>query len=435
MYNYIKSPINGDIFPITSKSAKLIIKKYLQKLYGGSDTKDKICIINIKDNICDTVFPIYKSNLSEITDNLQVKKNRIKKMWNNLPELVTKWNNNEYVEESGVEGKKVNKDIPNGAFGKVNKIILKKKKKKKDKKDRIYLLEKVPINTQQILDEMNIKGKYENALKQCSNIVPFKIINDKFYMLKGHGTLADLINSPTKKISIYLADQIIKCLAETLVCLYKKNVYYFDIKAANVVYICTDQGMFIWLIDLGSAIPTNVYLGLIDLHQSAPPSYICTYPHPLYNLKLLDSRVGKFVNYITPQLIPFTFEIYSYQLSILFYDLLRVQYVVHNTGHNYIRSEKVLNSIHSTYNEISYKLSNLHLSMQDGSLPLPDTDKEILQNYHDIYNSCVEALKINLDSRTGKELPPTITTPNLKVGKKSLVLKYFNARLSESRVV
>ena len=84
MYNYIKSPINGDIFPITSKSAKLIIKKYLQKLYGGSDTKDKICIINIKDNICDTVFPIYKSNLSEITDNLQVKKNRIKKMWNNL---------------------------------------------------------------------------------------------------------------------------------------------------------------------------------------------------------------------------------------------------------------------------------------------------------------------------------------------------------------
>jgi len=34
MYNYIKSPINGDIFPITSKSAKLIIKKsLLNELY------------------------------------------------------------------------------------------------------------------------------------------------------------------------------------------------------------------------------------------------------------------------------------------------------------------------------------------------------------------------------------------------------------------
>ena len=139
-----------------------------------------------------------------------------------------------------------------------------------------------------------------------------------FYMLKGHGNLWDLANKV--RLSVSLADKIIKCLANTLKCLYDNRIYYFDIKIENVVYMCVNNEMFIWLIDLGSIIPRN---------KNGILSYICTCPHPIFNLKTYDfdnfvrsndRSIRRLSNNITPKLLQFTLNIYSYQLSLFYYN-------------------------------------------------------------------------------------------------------------------
>jgi len=388
MYSKIVNPQTNRLVNITSKYGKLIIKKYLQKLYGGGgnvddnvpnylkelgekamNKKEKICSINVKKDICGKVLPIYKSNLSEITNNL--KKSMIGQ------KLKTKWNNNEYISIE-TPNKKINKNL----FYTTLDIIL---VNKEDDKDKIYLIEKESTWDDQKLHEINIKGKYEKALKECSNIIPFKIIKGKFYMIKSDGTLADLIDKH-QKISIDLADQIIKCLVETLACLYKKGFYYFNITLQNVVYMCTDQRMFIWLVDLGSIIP---------IKKNDILSYICTYPHPAYNLRIYDKT--NFVNWerpgqdrhtansITPNLLPFKLEIYSYQLSILFYYLIGVKVnVPYNdiTDSLFFQLFSVFSNnqkeINENYEKISEKIS----------------EKKIVKKYHDIYNKSVNAFTV-----------------------------------------
>mgnify|MGYP001455419327 CR=1 FL=1 len=408
MYSKIKNPQTNRLVNITSKSGKSLLKKYLQKLYGGGgnvddnvpnylkelgekamNKKEKICSINIEDNICDKVLPIYDSNLSQIIKNLEeVPKNLIQTT------LKTIWNDEEYIFE---RYEPIGKE-EEGSFGIVKNAIFKNKKTNKE----IVLIEKQRMNKKKKLDELDItkqhtvgEGKaqqtYEKTLNECSNIIPFKIINNKFYMLKGHGTLYDLalnaINNGLPGLSISFADKIINCLADTLLCLYNNGVYYFDIKIENIVYMCVDNVITIWFIDLGSIIPIKKDINILYNQPQYVDSYVCTYPHPIFNSYIfgLNKNIS---NYITPDLLPFTLNIYSYLLSYLFIVLIG-----RSTREKIDISWKEINKksfvqIREFFRNISKNIENSDYIKELGS-----TEKDILQKHYDTYNEITKQLE------------------------------------------
>ena len=398
MYSKIKIPQTNRLVNITSKSGKLIIKKYLQKLYGGSDAhaqtnKDSEDIIFSKKDtnyICKYYSNLSNSDLSnsdfkEIIEKLEVKVNKIMKNT-----LKTTWNNEVYMTTKSESMKMTQSGFPwrNKSAGELNLITL--ENKDKNNKKNLFLVEKSKESRQlfktdqweyyQTLDELLItKDPYKTALNECPNIVPFKIINNKFYMIKAHGTLADLIDRK-QFISINFADQIINSLVETLACLYKKGVYYFDIKAENVLYMCTKDGMVIWLINLGRIIPKNVtFRDGVGGPGDRLKAYLSSYPHPAYNLKLYDRTVmSNDTRWITPNLIPFTLDIYSYQLSLLFYDLIDYDEAnaVKNASYKYMTKTKLIDII----TNLREKKDNLNIKKNN----------YIIKKYYKIYEKSVD---------------------------------------------
>ena len=322
----------------------------------------EICNIELP-SICNSVHPMYDSDIFSLINNLK-KVNGV---------LETNWKNVRYIFNRS------NK-IGEGGLGIVNNLIF---RSEKDEKDEIALLEKLSIDPTHKLEEISIleNPKNHKILNElCSYIIPYKIINDRFYMLKGHGSLWDLANKV--RLSVSLADKIIKCLANTLKCLYDNGVYYFDIKIENVVYMCVDNEMFIWLIDLGSIIPRN---------KNGILSYVCTCPHPVFNLKIYDfdnfvrsndRSIRRLSNNITPKLLPFTLNIYSYQLSLFLLQLIGIPVWL---SHNNINDES-LNSINASFKRKLTRIEN-HLKL----ITIP-TENDILQKHYNTYKEIMDQL-------------------------------------------
>lgn len=184
-----------------------------------------------------------------------------------------------------------------------------------DKIERISILEKVSKIDKRYLDEVILHSnkKFSDINKICPNIIPIKNINERIFMLKGDGTLLDMTD-----IDIDTADKIIKCLEETLICLHDNGFYYFDLKSPNIAYSCVNNNLLIWLIDLGSVLSVNLK-GVPDKNF-----YISALPHPIINSKLFNYDKSILSNCVSMNLLPYSFSIYAYQLSSLFFELIGI---------------------------------------------------------------------------------------------------------------
>jgi len=405
MYSKIKNPKTNKQVSINSKLGKKILLKYIK--FGGKPTHEtnfettvettvetpfettintswgneislnpkEVCRIDLPPpSICKNVFPIYDSDIFSLIDNL--------KRVNGV--LETKWKNVRYIFKIS---NKINEAINNLIFcSEINE------------KDQIALLEKLSIEPTHKLEKISILKNQQNHKilnELCSYIIPYKIIDDRFYMLKGHGSLSDLAKKVT--LSITLADKIIKCLANTLKCLYHNGIYYFDIKIQNVVYMCVHNEMFIWLIDLESIIPIN---------KNGILSYICTCPHPIFNLKIYDSdnyltsddrSIRRLSNNITPNLLPFTLNIYSYQLSLFLLQLIGIQVWLSHYDINFLNIFDINTSFKTILTRIEDRLKLI-------TIP----DKNILEKYYNTYKEIMDQLDhlkfLNI-SKTLDEIP------------------------------
>ena len=127
-------------------------------------------------------------------------------------------------------------------------------------------------------------------------------------------------------------------------CLFEHDIYYFDLKPDNIIYHCIDNTMYIWLIDLGSMVP-----------DEDTGDYIATYPHPIINCLSTFNYAGLIICdiYESDEQVK---DIYAYQLSQLFFNLLGLN---RHFDYNFITDnsyEKLKNDLQCVIKEIKSKI-------------------------------------------------------------------------------
>ena len=99
--------------------------------------------------------------------------------------------------------------------------------------------------------EKAIINLLDNKIQDCSDLVVQYILNeDCIIMENANGTLKDL-RPITKKMNTMFIN-IIHSVVTAIKCLYDNNLYYTDIKLANILFRNTDNGIQIILGDIGS---------------------------------------------------------------------------------------------------------------------------------------------------------------------------------------
>ena len=330
MYKYIINPLNKKKINVKSKLGKKILQNYLNLQIGSSHglgvtskSKDekkvdlpslekidedeaiatltqsqKLCPIK-GNHFCKNITPGFNSHfniLNYISHNEDGELNDI-----NFDKTLYKRVKRKYTGKSGRYGGIVDNIFENENTK--NQIRISEKILKKD-----------PDNpSRSLLEEIKFLRKHPNLIELCPHIVPIKILDDKIYMLRGNGDLTKLI----EKIDVGAAHQIVNCIKKTLLCLLEQDIYYFDLKPDNVIYQCIDNTMYIWLVDVGSM--------LADKYGD----YIATYPHPIINcLSTTTYHAGLIIETVYGANLSRTKsherikDIYAYQLSQLFFNLL-----------------------------------------------------------------------------------------------------------------
>jgi serine/threonine protein kinase len=104
------------------------------------------------------------------------------------------------------------------------------------------------------LDEIRLLNEYPFYVRCKKHIIPFKKHgNNRVIMPYVSGDLFEL-----KDLDITQIKRIISILGESLLCLSRDGIFYFDIKAQNILYNCSKNGSInVFLGDLGSALPDN----------------------------------------------------------------------------------------------------------------------------------------------------------------------------------
>tara|TARA_B100001094_G_C18128523_1_gene770866 strand:- start:2 stop:1459 length:1458 start_codon:yes stop_codon:yes gene_type:complete len=431
MYNKIINPITNRKVSITSRCGKLILKKYLQKLYAGNpiasckkgkedeslcpdeiyrcniideagntkcvDRKGNTLLENLKiekklypnpfqnklgkippmeeeeekkkDNCNITVSKCpetgYKIGNSEDLSSFQNIRNLIKNLeLNDKKRLEINYNGKKYIFNGLINKDLINKDLVNkgltptviedkGGLGSLKEYYF--KTDSKTNYEAITIMEKISSNDH-VLDELSIPDEYNKILyEECPNIVPFKIIKNHYFMMKADGTLKG------KRFSINVAEKIIMCLVDTLLCLRNRNIYYFDLKSENIGFICINNEMSIFLIDLGSILPIT---------RGRNTGFLSTYPHPIFNSHYLNFKDSSSSNFINIKMLPVCLHIYSYQLSALFFELIGI-----NTG-------LVWKTINKQVPQ--FVKSNIYSVIRTKQI-FSDEDYQILKKYYDVY--------------------------------------------------
>ena len=158
------------------------------------------------------------------------------------------------------------------------------------------------------LDEIRVLKKYPSIFDSiCPYIIPTKLIGNKAYMPLGDGDLSTLSKMTVdgQKISLSAADQIISCIQNTLLCLQKHGIYYFDLKPENIIFKCNNSILLVWLADIGSVLPDD------------ENEYVCSLPHPLSN-----SPTPEFVDASIYENMDNLLSYYAYLLTMIFCSLV-----------------------------------------------------------------------------------------------------------------
>jgi hypothetical protein len=87
--------------------------------------------------------------------------------------------------------------------------------------------------------------------KECNNILPIRKFGDgSVMMLYADTKFSDI------EMNDFIIKQIVTIIGNSLLCLMRNNLYYFDLKIDNILYRCLDgRTIEIFLADLGSMIP------------------------------------------------------------------------------------------------------------------------------------------------------------------------------------
>lgn len=194
------------------------------------------------------------------------------------------------------------KQIGRGSFGTVFSI---------KHNDILYSI-KLPNDKTIPLDEISIYKKLINTT--CKNFINFKIVpinlNDGdivfgVLMPKASGNLNDILD--IFKNNEDLCMKVIKIIGNILLCFLKNDYIYFDIKPNNILFVCKDNKIYLFLGDLGSFVD-------IKTHEKSivPTTYlfiIATLDWP--NVNLLDNQlVTRILTYL---LILLYLNLYNYE--------------------------------------------------------------------------------------------------------------------------
>ena len=417
MYNYIINPINKKKVNIKSKSGTKILQNYMKLLIGSGKTKktkktknavgletinegEERSILTTPETLCQirgTQFcknfaPLFKSPINILNKLSHNEENK-------LNDIILE--DGKYIRQHRISSGK------NGASGSMidcpfeNPVT----------NSKIIISEKVTLKPGDILEELILLNKFPYIDEICPHIIPIRNLDNKLYMLRGDGDLSALIRLaarsaieaenatksaietsiklgtpcpspviPKFKIGADMAHQIINCLKQTLLCLLKYNIYYFDLKPANVIYKCIDDTMYIWLIDLGSMVPEQYSTGypkpphpwLVGEDYIMPDGfgkYSATYPHPVLNNKLnLKIKHSGFITgeqlYNKEQIK----DIYAYQLSQLFFRLIGIDNELHYKNINKFNPYEIINSLQLVIDKVStldykYRLTKKYIGV------------------------------------------------------------------------
>lgn len=208
----------------------------------------------------------------DVIDNVTSKGGRI--MYNG--KLLTKRNYLGYDKE----------EISSGTYGVIYKISINsntsfilKQSKREEELDEVQALKKI------------------GDIRSCPGLIKTKVISStKVVMPVATGDLQDFKGKVTPK----QADYIVTLISKSLQCLHESEIYYFDMKLANVLYRCERTGVKIYLGDLGSVIPID-------------GEYMASYPPVEYYTGFLPEKE------LTPDIVA---KIYTYQMCIMYYSLL-----------------------------------------------------------------------------------------------------------------
>jgi len=134
------------------------------------------------------------------------------------------------------------------------------------------------------LDEIRLLREYPVYVKCKKHIIPFqKHGNNRVVMPYVSGDLSEL-----EDLNITQIKRIISIIGESLLCLSRVGIFYFDIKAQNILYNCSKDGSInVFLGDLGSALYDNRG----DYAATFPPP--CSLKKHLSQIKGLTDKLNE----------------------------------------------------------------------------------------------------------------------------------------------
>ena len=157
-----------------------------------------------------------------------------------------------------------------GTYGSITRVT-------STKYPEVDFIIKESLDKSKPLDEIRLLREYPLYLyvKCKEHIIPLKKHgNNSVVMPYVSGDLSEL-----KDLDIIQIKRIVSIVGESLLCLARNGIFYFDIKAQNILYNCSKDGSInVFLGDLGSALPNN------------RDDYAATFPPPC-SLKKHSSKI------------------------------------------------------------------------------------------------------------------------------------------------
>jgi hypothetical protein len=165
--------------------------------------------------------------------------------------------------------------------------------------------------------EIEVIQKHQNVLK-CPGVIPMKIglFRISWNLPAVFMPLADGSLRQLERLTPEQAENIVNILKNILLCMDKQQMYYFDLKAANIVFNCKDpKNATIYLADMASIIPDS------------DGNYLATHPPPVDakgSWKVGSRAIEGYVNINkgSGKDSELAQRIYSYQLSLLYIYLI-----------------------------------------------------------------------------------------------------------------
>lgn len=162
------------------------------------------------------------------------------------------------------EGKNMKKTdlLGEGTYGQVWKYEI-----MTDKNTSISVVVKIPL--EDIEEEPMILKHLIDDVVCTQNVIPIKTVYDQkenpfIIMQEANSTLRTL------KMDLRLIKKIILQITKTIECFYEYDIFYLDLKTENILYICKNDKLSIFLGDIGSF----AELGEVSMATFMPPEVL-----------------------------------------------------------------------------------------------------------------------------------------------------------------